>query len=240
MRRGLGRHVEHDPRSRRYAFRRTLPVTSVQHTSHIGVLDQGAIGACTGFAAVGCLGYTPFRETLDVDLDNELGLDVYSQATRLDQWEGQWPPDDTGSSGLAAAKAVQSRGYISGYLHTFTFGDALGALMQRPLIVGSNWYEAMFWPSPDGMVSIGGPVAGGHEYILDGWDETRGVASFRNSWGPLWGRSGSFRMAGETLSRLLSEDGDAIMFTPATEPAPEPTDPVEPSGCLTTLLRGLR
>ncbi|MEV5953720.1 hypothetical protein AB0M11_08075, partial [Streptomyces sp. NPDC051987] len=50
----LGRHIEHDPRSRAYALSEDLlpsTYTSAVHTVRIPVLDQGSLGSCTGNAA---------------------------------------------------------------------------------------------------------------------------------------------------------------------------------------------
>ena len=235
----LGRHVEHDPRSRNYSYRRSLPITSVQHMSYIDILDQGQLGSCTGNAAVGALGYAPFWESLSASLlDEDLAISVYSQATVEDSFPGVYPPTDTGSSGLAVAKVLQGRGLISGYRWMFSYLDALGALMQAPVIVGTNWYEGMFYPDATGRVTISGAVAGGHEYILDGYDAEAGkgfggVVWCRNSWGADWGVQGRFAMFGATLQRLLEQDGDAILFSAADEPAPVPVPPDPPAqGCL--------
>lgn len=232
--RRLGRHVEHDPRSRLYGYRKALPIHSIQHHSNIEVLDQGNLGSCTGNAAVGCVGYDPFYATVSVRLNEELAVIVYSKATHLDEVPGEYPPDDTGSTGLGVAKAMTALGLISGYLWMFSFLDVLGALMQRPLIVGTYWYESMFNPDRFGVVTPAGRIAGGHEYILDGWDEATGLLSFRNSWGTRWGQGGRFYMTPASLTRLLAEDGDATLFVPTTEPPPQPTPPApEPVGCRT-------
>ena len=239
----LGRHVEHDARSRWYAYRGVPTIQTVQHVSYINVLDQGQLGSCTGNAAVGCLGYNPFWDTMGMQpLDEEMAQSIYSQATSLDEVPGVWPPTDTGSTGVAVSKALQSRGLISGYQWMFRFIDVIGALMARPVILGTAWYESMFDPDAFGMVGISGRVAGGHEYILDGWDADLEVAHLRNSWGPTWGVDGSFKMTGATLTRLLGEDGDAVIFTPSNLPAPEPVppDPNADKGCLSWALGPIR
>jgi hypothetical protein len=177
------------------------------------------------------LGYAPFYETVTVELGQDAAVSVYSEATSIDEWEGEYPPDDTGSSGLAVSKVLKRRGWISGYRWMFSFLDVLGALMESPLIIGSYWYSEMFYPDSEGVIYPIGGVAGGHEYILDGFDGD--LLHFRNSWGGYWGDNGSFKMIAQDFQNLLARDGDAVIFTPSTEPAPEPTPPApEPSGCL--------
>jgi len=234
----LGRRVEHDERSRSYGVRRhTLHIESRQWTSSIPVLDQGNLGSCTGNAAVGCLGYEPYYHTIHIPLIQSLAVDVYSEATRLDEFDGEYPPTDTGSSGLAVAKALHRRELISGYRHAFGILDVLSALMSGPLIVGTNWYTSMFYVYA-GVVTIGGRVEGGHEYVVDGWHEATDLFSFRNSWGASWGESGRFQMSSATFDRLLREDGDATVFVPVTEPAPVPVPPEPPPPGCANLLAG--
>ena len=52
--RGLGRLIEHDERSRRYAFDASkVKLASVHHERRVPVLDQGDLGSCTGNAMTG-------------------------------------------------------------------------------------------------------------------------------------------------------------------------------------------
>ena len=127
----LGRIVQHDPRSRQYAFKAPARVALVSKRHHrwIEVLDQGNLGSCTGNAGTGALGSDPLFPTLvphyvaASELNESAAVKLYSDATAIDEWAGEYPPEDTGSSGLAIAKVLKSRGWISGYQHTFTFED---------------------------------------------------------------------------------------------------------------------
>jgi len=232
----LGRRVEHDERSRQFAYRRDVELKSVQHSAFVVPFDQGSLGSCTGEAAVGCLSYKPYYLSmcnLNVPITHELAVRVYSEATAIDEFDGEYPPTDTGSSGLAVAKVLKARGYISGYLHAFSFLDVLGALMKAPLIVGTNWHSDMFSPT-QGVVVPTGRIVGGHEYVLDGYGVGSKLLSFRNSWGIRWGIGGKFYMDIDDFQRLLAEDGDATIFVPIEEPAPVPTPPTpQPQGCAT-------
>jgi hypothetical protein len=232
----LGRHVNHDSRSRLYAWRvdRAVPLVTTQHVRHVPVLDQGDLGSCTGCAAIGCMGTGRFYATVN-DADpfhmlNELdAVAVYSRATQIDPWPGVYPPEDTGSDGLSVAKVLVDAAMIPGYLHAFGLEGALQALMSRPLITGINWYTGMFSPDDDGLVKITGQVEGGHEICLDGYDAERGWVWFTNSWGPLWGKDGKGALRVEDYGRLLDEGGDTTIFVPDGDPTPTP-DPPPPSG----------
>ena len=179
-------------------------------------------------AAVGALATDPFYATLPskkLVLDEALCVDVYGQATRLDDYEGEYPPTDTGSSGLGVAKALSARGLISGYTHAFSLDDALRALSIAPVIIGINWYNNFFTPTKSGVISVGknDEVAGGHEVLLDEIDTSKNLVGGTNSWGESWGVGGRFYMSFDLLARLMFEDGDVTSFVPLSMPAPEPT-----------------
>jgi hypothetical protein len=176
----LGRHVNHDPRSRQFAFDGSnVSLKTAKHQRYIPVLDQGDLGSCTGNAATGWLGtsvgwasiaaLTPILSTTDVVQDEKFAVQLYSDATKADPYPGDYPPEDTGSDGLSVAKVLKARGLISGYTHTFSLDDALSALSTQPVIIGINWYESMFDPASNGLVTISprSPVAGGHEVVLE-------------------------------------------------------------------------
>ncbi|MCU1617349.1 MAG: hypothetical protein JWO98_4889, partial [Frankiales bacterium] len=191
------------------------------------VLDQGNLGSCTGNATVGVLGSEPFYDTLAPSvrdqLDEAKAVRVYSLATELDGFDGTYPPDDTGSSGLAAAKAAKQLGLISGYQHITSLAAAHAAIVAGPFITGVNWYEGFDNPDARGVVKISGSVRGGHEFEVIGYDAATGMWEAVNSWGPSYGVGGHFYFSDATFTRLLSEQGDATTFVPITQPAPQPT-----------------
>ena len=224
----LGRNVNHDPRSRSFAFD-TAGITpvSVKHVRRIPVLNQGKIGSCTGNATVGALGTDPFFNTVAVkaQLNETLAVKIYSQATIVDPFPGTYPPTDTGSNGVSVAKAAQGFGYISGYTHTFDFNSAIAALSTQPVIIGINWYNNFFTPAADGTLSISAKdyVAGGHEVVLDELDMQKQRVGGTNSWGATWGAKGRFYIPFALFKRLLSEQGDVTVFVPNTKAAPTPS-----------------
>lgn len=229
----LGRHVNHDPRSRRYAAPTgSIPsLTSVRHKRHVPVFHQGNLGSCTGNAALGAIATSPFYETLTKDMQSSIGqetaIKLYSVATEIDPFEGTYPPEDTGSDGLSVAKAAKNFGYISGYRHAFGLASALTALNSTPVISGVRWYSSFDLPDPSGNVSIHGDafVRGGHEIVLDELDVTNKRVGFTNSWGSIWGKDGRAYFSWDTFERLLNENGDVTVFVPLTKPTPRPAPP---------------
>lgn len=254
---GLGRHVNHDPASRRYPFRlapdrAAAALEPVYHQRHIPIFDQGELGSCTGNAALGILAtgpywdaeppswheYGPLSVTTRIPWTEDGAIMVYTAATRADDFEGEYPPDDTGSDGLSAAKVLVNSGTIPGYQHTFSLPDALAALQHFPLMVGTVWTEAMFEPDAYGLIHLAGAALGGHEWIVDeyvpeGFQSRAGghplhesVVGGTTSWGESFGVGGRFYLKMSDFGRLLDADGDVIVLTPpnAEPPVPEPAE----------------
>lgn len=233
----LGRKINHDPRSRQFAFPSTVTPVSVRHLRAIPVLNQGNLGSCTGNSGIGCLGTYPFYGTVQnkvTDWTQTAAVKLYADATAIDPFSGTYLPDDTGSDGLSIAKVLVKRGLISGYQHTFSFNSLLSALSTRPVITGVNWYSSFYYPDSNGIVTIsnGATVEGGHEFVLDEIDMERQLIGATNSWGENWGKNGRFYIPFDVMKRLLSEKGDVTVFVPLSVPAPEPVVPTpspEPS-----------
>ena len=243
----LGRVVEHDPRSRAFALPESdlSNLVSVDWTRHAPVFQQGDLGSCTGQSALGatCTGslYDALHSVGKVPtMTQEYAVDIYSRATQLDAFPGEYPPVDTGSSGLAVAKVLKEREYIKSYLHAFSFNAAVTALQKSPVITGVNWYSSFYHPNLDGecVITSRAIVDGGHEIVVDAIDVENKRVRFTNSWGKTWGRDGRAWFSFDTWRRLLSEMGDVTSFTPLVEaePAPKP----ESKGCLFGLIAPVR
>lgn len=209
----LGRRVNHDPRSWEFPARRAAQPRSVLWAHDAPVLDQLSLGACTGFALTQCLNTARMSQARKQRryLTAETAVDLYSLATRYDDYEGQYPPDDFGSSGLGVAKAGVHLGFLSGYRHAFGFEHFAAALAVQPVIVGTSWYSGMFDPNKAGVVKPRGALAGGHEYLVLGINYRNGFVTGLNSWGPRWGDRGRFRLTFDDFAELLAEDGDVTV-----------------------------
>jgi len=205
----LGRVVQHDPRSLAFPAALAPALKTVTHRHYGPVLDQGQVGSCTGNAAAQSLNTVPLRHgrRLLTEIDAQ-GL--YHEATVLDGFPGTWPPTDTGSSGLAVAKASQQAGWVTGYTHAFGLDQCLAALVLAPVIVGTNWHEDMFNPDAAGYVHPTGAIAGGHEYTLLGINVKLARVTMLNSWSASWGRNGRAYITFADLGTLLADSGDVV------------------------------
>lgn len=238
----LGRHVHHDPRSLAYAHG-VLPqsaIKSVDWTRRAPIFDQGSTGSCTGNAAAGLLctdsAARPGLTSVGLDgavrpVDEDLAVTIYSLATTLDEFRGQYPPTDTGSSGLGAAKALVKLGLASKYTHAFSLDALKSALQSGPVMVGTVWLESMFDTTTDGYVIVdrNSPVAGGHEYVISAYDAAKQVFRLDNSWSESWGVRGSGWYKQADLQWLLAQDGDVTVPAWAAAPAPSPPPSPTPS-----------
>lgn len=262
----LGRHIHHDARSAAYPFTARPEAEAIIQSRgpwprRIEVLDQGNLGSCTGNAGAGWVGtdntdragiaevgsalafargYSPTPPSGPVN--EAWAVDLYSAATEIDPWPDSYPPDDTGSDGVSVATVLKTWGLVAEYTHAFGgLLDVLTALQSGPVMLGCNWYDSMFDPSPAGELVIGADayVAGGHEFLLDGeLDVDLQRVWMTNSWGPGWGQAGRAWLSYGTVERLLAEDGDATIChgVAVINPPPAPA----PAGCLGQVARMFR
>lgn len=231
----LGRHVNHDPQSLRYLVApptaRATP-KSVKHARRVPVFNQGNLGSCTVNTLLGALGTAPYYDTLPADLKRQLASPnvqtemvqpIYREVTRRDPFTGAWEPDDTGSDGLTNAKVAKDRGWISGYQHATSLAACHEAIQRGPIMVGTMWFNGMFYPDSRGVVTLTGAGVGGHQYVGDEYDLTNDLWWFTNSWSESWGQRGRFAMSSATFQNLLNQQGDVTSMVPVTAPAPTPT-----------------
>lgn len=209
----LGRHVEHDSHSRLFDVEsrgETRALVPVRWHRASPIYNQHDLGACTGMAMAAWLSCAPHCGDPNMFRENE-ALWIYAAGTRLDAFAGEWPPTDTGSSGLGVAKAARMMGMIRGWTQAFTTESMLQALMSGPVLIGSVWTDDMFTPDPTGEVHPTGAEAGGHEYLCRGWDGQ--YLWCDNSWGPEWNPrlGGSFRLSVASWENLRKRQADVVV-----------------------------
>ncbi|PZT71495.1 hypothetical protein [Streptomyces sp. AC1-42T] len=255
----LGRHQVLDARSLAYRrhhrgealravrWQPTIPVLNQQdlyaqgiRTSAVvpGAHDVDAVGSCTANAAAAALSVLLGPDAFDrADLPTTdavqaeiWAIRLYAEATAVDEFVPyQWPPADSGSSGLGVARALKSRGLISSYTHALNSDTLAAALQEGPVLLGLPWFNAWFTPGPNGFVDSvpywrTSGLAGGHEVCAIGLEQVaqypdgrvipeRTVLRLRNSWGPEWGHDGDFLLRLSTYVALRKQI-DAIQLHP--------------------------
>jgi endonuclease YncB( thermonuclease family) len=92
---------------------------------------------------------------------------LYPLSTRLDPFPGEYPPTDTGSSGLASAKAAKQLGIGGDYFWLFDVNAVVQAVIDGDVVsVGTVWTDGMFDLDGRGFIAPTGNIAGGHQYAI--------------------------------------------------------------------------
>jgi hypothetical protein len=215
---GLGRLVNHDPRSRSFAAPAPATVRSVTWQHYGPWLDQGSVGSCTGHAlaqALNCRpGHLP-RTRYHTSVD---AVRLYTAATAIDPFPGTYPGQDTGSDGNSVCKAARAEGLIVAWQHAFGLDHMLRTLQPKeaggaggPVIVGTDWPESFFETDRRGFVSIAGQWVGGHEWLVYGVNVRDRYLWAGQSWGDWGALRGRFKVPFDVMDTLLRRDGDVIL-----------------------------
>lgn len=229
----LGRHPRWDYRNYRLSdyitpeMRRKAAQTPRTVWELPTIPDQGSTPHCVGFGWLNFGNCTPVPD----GWPNDRGHEIYYQA-KVEDGE---PGAENGSSTLSGVKAFMHFGFLkdSAYAFASSIEDIkTWLLINGPVVVGTNWYNSMFEPDDNGFVQIFGGIAGGHEWMLYGYDVSTDAFFCANSWGENWGMKGRFYISSANLERLMREEGDACTTVEVTT-GPTPPPPAPPPGCFT-------
>ncbi len=211
---GLGRVPFHDPRDGQHLMRASLAADpqamelarGTQKTWTVPfILDQGQTPKCTAFTGRQWINTTPMA-TIKSGPSTDT---IYAEAQARDGIPG---PHD-GSNGHGVLKYFQEIGIAGEYLWAGSIMDIVNWVLARGSVwVGSVWHQQMFYPDARHFVHLGGPVVGGHEYLIHKVSVTERVFRCPNSWGENWQGSdrGFFNITWDDLDLLLSDWGDAV------------------------------
>lgn len=210
----LGRHIEHDPRSRLFPAPRASSVASVNHAGRGLPLRQLDVHICsTAHSLCAAINCSPQMSRTRQPLTEVDAVWIHDSATRRADFAFR-RAGVGGNSALGACRAANNLGLIESYTHAFGIDHALHALVFRPVMTGIKWYSSFDSPDPDtGLVKITqrATIRGGHEVLVYGIDAERNVVWCWNSWGPKFGIGGRFSMSFDTWGLLLRERGDVTV-----------------------------
>jgi papain like protease len=177
-------------------------------------LDQGHTNHCVGN---GCAQWGNTSPINDSYVEDDAAK-IYYAAKVID---GE-PGGEDGTYVRSGMKVLQTMKRLAAYARPNTLDDlSTWILTKGPVTVGTNWYESMFTLDADMRARIdesvicpdtGKPVAGGHCYLVLGYDPSRSGREYEclNSWGSNWGANGHFYLATADIERLVfSEGGEA-------------------------------
>lgn len=234
----LDRLVQFDERSRTYPITAVVPSRRPRsytwRLSKNYVLDQGREGACVGYCGANELMARPSEVSLgSLNEATEKARYFYHEAQRIDPWQGgSYPgasPRYEGTSVLAGLKVLQHLGYFREYRWAFGIESlVLGIGHNGPAMLGVNWLDTWYNPSPTGFLERGGRVVGGHAILavsvqivwksmVKFWkhrtihdvDMDASYVVLHNSWGPYWGDNGQARISLSNLEWLMAQQGEA-------------------------------
>jgi hypothetical protein len=213
----------HDPRSLSYGVRARLEASApiVDHVWPVGpVLDQGAEGACVGFAVADASNVLERAGLVPPDgklCDADDAGRLYRFAQTVDEVPGE---DYTGTSVLAGMQAGVEAGLFGGYLWAFGTRDIAQAVLQRgPVVIGIPWLSGMYETGPGGLVVVEGEEVGGHCLAVVGIRQKGPQGQpgpyfiWLNSWGPDYGAGGLGYVHHRDLAGLLHGRGEAAIPT---------------------------
>jgi hypothetical protein len=181
-----------------------VPVSSKEWADAVQ-LDQGNTGHCVGFGTTAYLNAEPMTHSYQ----NQWAHDLYYWIKANIDGE---PGAEDGSYVRSAAKALVQKGFISKYFFATTVDDIkTWVLNHGPVVMGTDWDNAMFTPDAWGYIKPGGGVAGGHCFLLIGYDAATDSFEFDNSWGTGWGKNGRFFMYASDFAKLFGRVGSEAM-----------------------------
>lgn len=220
----LGRLVSHHPRSRLFTLAERLAAEHLDdrplrsYTWNPGItLNQNGWGGCVSWTLSYDLDAPPKRV---LGQDDASALERYFRIQDRDEWAGSERPGAvpqmSGSSMRAGGDQLIAEGHYSRYDWADPY-DPVKALRQvqltlawrGPVPLGTNWYEGMNWPDPDGFIHPTGRYLGGHSILMVGISLRRQAVRLKQSWGPM----PLLHLSFHDLTRLLDEEGEAYSPT---------------------------
>lgn len=162
------------------------------------VLDQGDTPQCVAFAWSQFLQTAPIETALP-SLDYPAAL--YASAQQLDEFSGE---DYDGTSVRGGVKALQAQGRIANYVWSHSADEVRRFILTHGIVVmGTDWYDAMFEPDSKHFIKPRGQIAGGHAWLLTGYSQKQRAFRMINSWGTSWGDRGHAWIRFDDLKFLL-------------------------------------
>jgi hypothetical protein len=211
---GLGREISKDKKDSNYLISNHLqltapPITQRYWDDSVWAGDQGNTPQCVGYAWAHWIEDGPVLHAGSHPVVNP--TTIYTEAQKVDEWPGE---NYDGTSVRGGAKYLKNAGKISSYLWAFDLTTMVNTVLTTgPVVVGTNWYYNMFYPDRNGLIRIGGGLAGGHAYEVNGVDKVKQQFRIKNSWGKSWGVQGHAYISFNDMSRLIRENGEVCLAT---------------------------
>ena len=169
--------------------------------------DQGNKPQCVGYSWAHWLEDGPIQQSGIPPIIKP--FDIYKNAQKLDEWYGE---NYDGTSVRGAVKYLKTIGKVKSYYWAFDVQTLSETILKLgPVVVGTNWYNGMFYPNKNGLIKISGQMVGGHAYLINGVDTKTKQFRIKNSWGKSWGNGGHAFISFNDMSRLIKENGEICL-----------------------------
>jgi hypothetical protein len=208
----LGRVYIPDARDKNFLIstvfpKQTTKLTSKYWDANVWWGNQGSTPQCVGYAWAHWIADGPITHSGIQPPVNP--TTIYREAQKVDEWPGE---RYDGTSVRGGAKYLKTSGKISSYLWAFDINTLVNTVLNvGPVVVGTNWYNGMFYPDKTGLIRITGRLAGGHAYVINGVDTKTQRFRIKNSWGKTWGQSGHAYISYTDMARLIRENGEICL-----------------------------
>lgn len=204
-------------------------------TRYTSIYDQGNEGACVGF------GESILMSILNRKLYDAMWL--YREAQIVDEWTDTPPEEGTSlSAGFDVLRDKGHRrlwggksrppeideGIVKVNRWLTTVDEMRTAISEgMPVVFGIYWYNAFYtpqfkkgargareaWIAPKDSDPRWGGIAGGHCICGVGASDARQAIELANSWGVSYGVKGRIWIPYESVSRLMTEQGECAIVT---------------------------
>lgn len=219
--RKLDWHPNHDPLSKNFAaVRGAAPSTRQSRvwTLRNPVLDQGTEGACVGHGVIN--GCSTVAMNIHLPDPQTTAFGMYYGSRYIDDTPGE---NYDGTSVNAGCQLARGLGFAEGYRWAFGVEEVAQTVLEHgPVVIGINWYDSMYETDANGLVSLSGPLAGGHCICVTGFSRASKIGNYtgpvfrwRNSWGLSYGINGTGFVPYNVLDTLLQQQGEAAILDPA-------------------------
>jgi hypothetical protein len=175
---------------------------------HGDILDQAVDGTCVGHADAAWHNCKPrgFKN----QIGHEEALKIYDAATLLDPFTDNDLDRSRGTTTQAGLQAMARMGLLNYPDIVWASSlDEISAFIRGgfgPVLVGSNWYKSMFYPTADNFIRVYPETgrSGGHEWIFFGvtHDSKGEIFWAQQSWGYGFADNGIMYFRRQGLQRL--------------------------------------
>jgi hypothetical protein len=211
---GLGRGISIDNRDKNYLIKDKItinksPIISRYWEQNEWWGNQGITPQCVGYSWAHWIEDGPVKHGGTPPIVHPTL--IYKESQKIDEWPGE---NYDGTSVRAGAKYLQQTKRIKNYYWAFDINTLINTVLNvGPVVAGTYWYRNMFYPDRNGNIRIGGPIVGGHAYVINGIDTRKRLFRIKNSWGRGWGLQGNAYISFTDMERLIKMNGEICLAT---------------------------